>query len=79
MVGYPRNNDGAPTKQTQYVEAIAKQLEGFGLPIEFQDESLTSVAAESHLKQTKKSYDKKEIDAHAAAIILTDYIESHYA
>ena len=44
--------------------------------IRFQDESLTSVEAENRLKTRKKRYEKGEIDAEAASIILQDFLES---
>lgn len=78
VVGYPRNQQGETTAQTAYTEKIAKQLEKFSVPIVFQDESLTSVLAEDYLKQHQKTYTKADIDAHAAAIILGDYLEETY-
>jgi uncharacterized YceG family protein len=44
--------------------------------IRFQDESLTSVEAEERLKARKKHYEKGEIDAEAATIILQDFLEN---
>lgn len=78
IIGYPRNQQGEPTAQTLEVESVAAELESLGVPIAFQDESLTSVLAENYLKKHKKSYTKADIDAHAAAIILTDYLEETY-
>ena len=78
VVGYPRNQSGEATAQTEYAEAFAEKLKDT-LPIVFQDESLTSVMAEERLKASGKSYDKSDIDAHAAAIILQDYLELHHA
>jgi putative transcription antitermination factor YqgF len=60
------------------VVEFSKQLEGLELPVEFQDESLTSVVAEDRLKAHKRPYTKGDIDAQAAAIILQDYIEERY-
>lgn len=77
VVGYPRNQQGETTAQTQYVEAFAEQLVDIAEEIVFQDESLTSVIAENRLKQMKKPYAKGDIDAQAAAIILEDYMEMH--
>ena len=77
VVGYPRNQQGESTAQSQYVERFAKNLEDMAPTIVFQDESLTSVMAEDRLKQTGKPYTKGDIDAHAAAIILQDYLETH--
>lgn len=79
VVGYPRNQSGEATAQTKFVENFAKKLVDVGPKIEFQDESLTSVIAEQRLVSYKKPYTKGDIDAQAAAIILQDYIESHYA
>lgn len=78
VVGFPRNQSGGVTKQTEKVKAFAHQLERFGVEIVFQDESLTSVLAEKYLKSLDKPYAKAEIDAHAAAIILGDYLEIHF-
>ena len=78
VVGYPRNQAGLATSQTIYVEKFVEQLEFLEVPIEFQDESLTSVMAEDRLKAHNRPYSKGDIDAQAAAIILQDYMEEHY-
>ena len=77
VVGYPRNQSGEATQQTQFVEQFVKNLSVIDLDIDlvFQDESLTSVEAERRLGQVK---DKGEIDAEAASISLQDYLESRY-
>jgi len=77
IVGYPRNQQGETTAQTNYVENFAKGLEDIADSIIFQDESLTSVIAEQRLVTMKKPYTKGDIDAQAAAIILEDYMETH--
>jgi len=77
IVGYPRNQQGETTAQTNYVENFAKGLEDIADNIIFQDESLTSVIAEQRLVTMKKPYTKGDIDAQAAAIILEDYMETH--
>src|SRR5690554_3265021 len=46
VIGYPRNQQGEATQQTQAVTVLAQNLEVLGIPIAFQDESLTSVLAE---------------------------------
>lgn len=78
VVGYPRNQAGEATTQTDYVENFAKRLEDLAVKIVFQDESLTSVMAEQQLIAHKKPYTKGDIDSHAAAIILQDYLEVNY-
>jgi len=76
VIGYPRNQAGEPTAQTRYVEEFAEKLKDITSKIEFQDESLTSVMAEEQLAIHKRPYSKGDIDAQAAAIILTDYLEA---
>lgn len=76
VVGYPRNQAGEATRQSEYVESFAKKLEDIAT-IAYQDESLTSVMAEERLKASKKPYQKGDIDALAASIILQDYLEVH--
>ena len=74
VVGYPRNQSGEATLQTEYVEKFVSRLAEIDLDvgIVYQDESLTSVEAERRLGRVK---DKGEIDAEAASIILQDYLE----
>ncbi len=78
VVGYPRNQSGDATSQTAYVESFVDQLQPLDIPIEYQDESVTSIKAEEILKQRKKPYEKGEIDALAASLILQDYLEAQY-
>lgn len=79
VLGLPRSNEGNETHQTLYVRNFARTLTEKipGAKIRFQDESLTSVEAESRLKKRKKKYEKGEIDAEAASIILQDFIENY--
>lgn len=77
VLGYPRNQAGEATQQTQYVEDFAARLgRVVDCPIVYQDESLTSVVAEERLRSRGRPYDKADIDAEAAAILLQDYLES---
>ena len=77
VLGFPRNNQGRTTAQTQYVKEFARNLKSTipNAKIKFQDESLTSVEAEARLKSRRHNYEKGDIDAEAAAIILQDFIE----
>ncbi len=77
VVGYPRNQSGEVTKQTEATELFVQELSEVDVDakIVFQDESLTSVEAERRLGRVK---DKGEIDAEAASIILQDYLEEKY-
>jgi putative Holliday junction resolvase len=74
VVGLPRNMSGEETQQTKYVREFAKQLLKLELPIVFQDEALTSEAAEQHLGRENKAYSKADVDSLAAMTILQDYL-----
>ncbi len=77
VIGYPRNQNGEPTKQTERVEHIAKLLNiPSSIPVYWQDESLTSVKAEEELKSRKKPYAKAAVDSLAATYILEDFIRT---
>lgn len=78
VLGLPRSNEGKETAQSLYVRNFAKILVQ-KIPearIKFQDESLTSVLAEDRLKKHRKNYQKGDIDAEAASIILQDFVEN---
>ena len=77
VVGYPRNQAGEPTKQTEFVERFVEQLRDIASKIVLQDESLTSVKAEEILNARNQPYAKGEVDALAASLILQDYLETH--
>lgn len=75
VVGLPRNMEGLETKQTKYVQEFCeKTLIQLNIPIVFQDETLTSVAAEAELEKPGKITPKANVDARAAEIILDDYL-----
>lgn len=77
VIGYPRNQNGEPTQQTERVEHIAKLLNiPSSIPVYWQDESLTSVKAEEELKSRKKPYAKAAVDSLAATYILEDFIRT---
>lgn len=77
VIGLPRGLDGQETPQTKLVRTFAAEIaEKTGLPVNFQDEAVTSVLAEENLSQTTKGYTRDMIDAVAAAIILKDYLDS---
>lgn len=70
VVGMPRNMKGEKTKQSASVESFASaNLQDLGLPVVFQDETLSTVVAES-----RSSMPKAMEDAVAACVILEDYI-----
>jgi putative Holliday junction resolvase len=86
VVGLPRNSKGEETKQSAYTRSFAEKLKQFDLPVIFQDESLTSVEAEEslHNLQRCKNYNKTAkttktaLDDAAAALILSDFLETNY-
>lgn len=76
VLGFPRNLSGEETAQTQFVRDFAQKLSKVTtVKIHFQDEALTSVAAEQQLNETKKPYQKGDVDAVAASMILSDFLE----
>jgi putative holliday junction resolvase len=77
VVGYPRNQSGDSTSMSLYVEDFVKELKQTfpGTVVHMQDESVTSILAEERLKKSVKQYEKGDIDAMAACLILEDYIK----
>ncbi|HSX07598.1 MAG TPA: Holliday junction resolvase RuvX [Candidatus Saccharimonadales bacterium] len=77
-VGLPRGLDGQETQQTRTVQAFAAELQQtLSLPINFQDEAVTSRQAEAELQARGKPYAKGDIDALAATYILEDFLRDH--
>ena len=79
VVGYPRNQSGEPTMQTEFTKDFVSRLpKPLVSKLVYQDESLTSIHAEQRLKLQKKPYSKGDIDKMAASLILQDYLESSH-
>lgn len=79
VVGLPRRLDGSDNDQTPRVRAFAAALElRSGLPVELQDERLTSRAAEERLALRDRDWRKRKarLDAAAAAIVLQDWLDT---
>lgn len=87
VCGFPRNSKGEATQQTELVQQFVEKLKQFldekgqAQPeIYFQDESLTSVVAETRLsgkkELTRADRNKGVVDSEAATIILQDFLES---
>ena len=75
VVGLPRNLQGEETAQSVFSREFSKKyLENLGLPVIFQDETLSSKEAESRLGTAMVK--KGDIDAMAAAVILEDYLQT---
>ena len=80
VMGLPLNMDGSESQRSKLTQSFAENLqECVKIPIMFQDERLTSVAAEEHLNQSGKTHKqkKKVRDALAAAEILKDFLHSN--
>ena len=80
VVGLPRRLNGEDTDQTPFVRRFVSTLASLtGLPVEMQDERLTSVEAESRLAGRVRDWRKRKllIDAEAASIVLQDYLDAH--
>ena len=77
VIGLPLNMDGSEGPAAQKSRAIGEILQQrHGLPVEYQDERLTSFAAEADLAERKlnRRAKKNVADAHAAAEILRDWL-----
>ncbi|MCL4370402.1 MAG: Holliday junction resolvase RuvX [Chloroflexi bacterium] len=78
VVGLPRNMDGSLGPQAEKVRRFADQLERrTGLPVQFWDERLTTVAAERVLLEgdVRRARRKQVIDRQAAILILQGYLD----
>ena len=80
VLGLPKhmNNDEGIRAQAsrQYGDLL---FEKFGIPVDYQDERLTTAQAEKILIQghTRRENRKKYIDKLAAVLILQNYLDSH--
>ena len=85
VAGLPLNMDGSEGTQAQFVRDLCARLErASGLPVHFQDERLTSVAAEGRLQEAgwslKKLLEEKRkgvVDRMAAILLLEDFVSAH--
>ena len=78
VIGLPYKLDGTLGPQAKQVQKFASKISrSLQMPIEYVDERLTSVEAESQLKAQKKfsSRNKGAIDRRAAAIILQQWLD----
>jgi len=79
IVGLPLNMDGTEQPLTVQARKFGQRLHGrFGLPVIYQDERLTTVAAREELFERGgyKSLQKGKIDSASAQLILEDYLSS---
>jgi putative Holliday junction resolvase len=79
VIGLPRRLSGEANDQTARVRKFAQLLGGaVSVPIELQDERLTSHAADEILAKRERDWRtrKRQLDAMAAALILQDYLDT---
>lgn len=80
VVGLPTHLDGTEHEMTARCQRFANQLKGrFGLPVELADERLSSMDAESRLREAGKSAKtaRPHLDAVAAQLILQTWFDTH--
>ncbi len=80
IIGLPISLDGSIGAQAEKVQKFAERLgQVIDVPIEFQDERFTTAEAEDILQELNKDIkeQKELIDAVAAVIILTDYLNQN--
>jgi putative Holliday junction resolvase len=79
VVGLPRRLNGEDNDQTAGARQLAEAIgRASGLPVDLQDERLTSVEAEARLAARESDWRRRKarIDAEAAAIILQDFLDA---
>lgn len=78
VIGVPRLTDGKTTTMTTKAVAFVNEIRNqITLPVEEQDETLSTYEAESRMKNSARynfTVDLKQIDAVAASVILEDFI-----
>lgn len=77
VVGLPLGFEGGRIEMTQEAEAIARKLSmSLGVPVQMQDERLTTYEARKRLweRGVLPENTKNEVDAEAAAVILSDFL-----
>lgn len=79
VVGLPLNMDGTEQPLTQSAKKFANRLNGrFNLPVELQDERLTTVEAKAEIfsRGGYKALKKGKVDAISACLILESWFEN---
>ena len=81
VVGLPLNMDGSPQQVTHDAKKFGNRLSNdFRLPVEFQDERLTTADAKQQLFDHGgyRHLKKDNIDAESARLIIESFFESQY-
>lgn len=82
VIGLPLNMDGSEQQLTLDAKKFGSRIAGrFGLPIEFQDERLTTADAKERLfaQGGYRNLKKDNIDAVSAALIIESFFEANYS
>lgn len=81
LCGLPRNMDGTQGFQVEKVKEFAAKLEELGLVVEYYDERMTTMLAESALLEANMHREdrKKKVDMVAAVVILQSYLDARAA
>ena len=76
IVGLPLNMDGSRGPQAEKTEAFVDALKlHLEIPVEYQDERLTTVNARELIQGVRKTRRDTRYDAAAAALILQSYLD----
>ena len=82
VVGFPKNMNNTSGPRVEASQAYGTKIEQlFHLPVEYQDERLTTVAAERMLIEqadVSRKKRKKVIDKLAAQLILQNYLDRNF-
>jgi putative holliday junction resolvase len=79
LMGNPLHMSGREGRQAEYARDFGERLRSAsGIPVEFWDERLTTVAAQRVLRESGISIEKraKAVDRLAAVILLESYLDS---
>lgn len=80
VIGLPRNMDGSYGFRSEVCKELGEELsKKCSLPVEYQDERLTTVMAHEILSanNVKGKKRKETVDAVSAVMILQSYLDSH--
>lgn len=79
ILGLPLSMDGSHSAQTREALGFKQRLEDLGIRVELQDERLSSLEAEEHLRQRGKSIRQAKalVDQEAAALILQTWLDEN--
>jgi len=78
VLGHPVNMDGTRSEMVERVEGFGRSVvERFGVRVEYWDERLTSVVAESALREQsiRRARQKELVDEMCAILILQSYLD----